>query len=163
MRVAVGDVFRIPIDDSRFALGQIAGNWKGELYVVVFEGVVAGDASPADVEGRNLLFAALTLDAKLHHGHWPIIGRFKSNLDDVPQPMFKVRQEGQPYIESRDRSFTRPASSAEANVLRYRTVSSPAVIDNAVKANHGQGEWLLRYEDLRADYAFESARVIAAK
>lgn len=156
----VGDVFLVPLDEERCCIGQVAGDWKGELYVVVYDKVVPHEATPADIDGAWLQFAALTLDAKFYHGDWQIVGNRRDNLSQLPQPWFKVRISGVPHIEARDRSVSRPATPEEAALLRNRTVSSPAVIDGALKALHGLEEWNPHYEKLRADYAFESARLI---
>jgi len=159
-RVKLGDVFLIPLDQGRNCLGQIAGDWKGELYAVVFDKVVNEDATVSEVDGAAIQFAALTLDAKLHHGDWRIIGNRQDNLSAVPQPWFKVSQDGQVYIEARDRSFTRKATPAEDAMLRLRTVVAPVRLETALKAMHGIGNWQSRFDELRADYAIETAKAI---
>jgi hypothetical protein len=161
-KVRVGDVFLIPIDDTRCGVGQIAGDWKGELYIVVYNGTWATVA--VDIEkatSAEIIFAALSLDAKIYHGDWRIVGNIKTNLDQIPQPVFKVNQSGKVFLESRDRSRTRQASPSEAEVLRYRTVVAPIRLEKALKTQHGIGDWLPEYESLRADYAFESSRILA--
>ena len=60
----VGDVFLVPLDGERYGIGQLAGDWKGELYVVIYDKLVFGDASTTEIDGLGLQFAALTLDAK---------------------------------------------------------------------------------------------------
>ena len=154
-KLAVGDVFLVPLDGERYGVGQLAGDWKGELYVVV-----SHDASPADIEGAELTFAALTLDAKFHHGDWPVVGNRRDNLPDIPQPWFAVGVGGETHIEARDRSVTRRATSAEAAGLRNRTVVAPVRVEKATKAFHGLGEWDARFDDLRADYALQSAKLV---
>lgn len=161
-KAKVGDVFLIPIDDSKFGIGQIAGDWKGELYIVIYDVVRRlGEVDPTSVSSERPLFAALSLDAKIHNGDWRIIGNVTENLDRVPQPVFKVNQDGQVFVESRDRSITRPASHSEAEALRLRTVVAPIRLENALKAAQGIGEWNPKFDELRADYAFESSRLIA--
>ena len=159
-RLKVGDVFLVPLDGERYGIGQLAGDWKGELYVVIFNHVVARDALPAEIDGADLQFAALTLDAKFYHGDWLVIGNRRDNLPAIPQPLFKIEMGGHTYLESRDRSVTRRASKNEDAVLRHRTVVAPVRIENALKALHGLGEWNSRYDELRADYAISSAKLI---
>ena len=120
-------------------------------------------ASPADIDNAPLQFAALTLDAKIHHGDWPIIGNRKENIGTIPQPWFKVWVEGQTYVEARDRSVIRPATTEEATALRLRTVVAPVRLEKALKAFHGIGEWQPRFDELRAEYAAESANLIGRK
>jgi hypothetical protein len=159
-KLAVGDVFLVPLDGQRYGIGQIAGDWKGELYIVIYDKLVFRDASTADVNGAGLWFAALTLDAKFYHGDWPVVGNRQDNLQDLPQPWFKVGVDGETHIESRDRLATRRATSAEAAFLLHRTVVAPIRVENALKALHGLGEWHPRFDDLRADYAFRSAKLV---
>jgi hypothetical protein len=156
----VGDVFLVPLDRERYGIGQLAGDWKGELYVVIFDKLVSLNASPADVDGAGLQFAALTLDAKFHHGDWPLVGNRRDNLPHLPQPWFKVGVGGETHIEARDRSVTRRATSIEEASLRYRTVVAPVRIESALKALHGLAEWNSRFDELSADYAFQSAQVV---
>ena len=155
----LGDVFLIPLDEARRGIGQVAGDWRGELYVVVFDRVVSADADASEADGASLLFAALTLDAKFFHGDWPIIGARIENLANIPQPVFKVDQGGQVYVESRDRTFSRKATQGEADELRFRTVVAPVRIETALKAANGLGPWQDRFDDLRADYALSSSRL----
>ena len=157
----VGDVFLVPIDGSRRGIGQIAGDWKGELYVVIFD-AVHGDENvdPNSVLTAKPLFAALSLDAKIHNGDWKIIGNVTQNLDSMPQPVFKVNQDGAVFLESRDRLATRQASSKEAEALRLRTVVAPVRLENALKAHNGVGDWNIRYDDLRYDYALASSQYV---
>ncbi len=158
----IGDIFQIPIDESRFGVGQIAGAWKGELYVIIYDGLFSEKYFDSEsVIGAKPLFAALSMDAKIYHGDWPIIGNVTKNLEHIPQPVFKIDQGGQVFLESRDRSVSRLASSSEAGRLRLRTVVAPVRLENALKAHSGLGEWNPRYDELRADYALDSSRVLA--
>jgi hypothetical protein len=162
IQVQVGDVFLVPLDGKNWALGQLISSWQGELYVAIFrQKVKTQQADPHSVTAQEPVFLALTLDAKLFHGDWPILGNVQENLARFPQPAFKVRQSGIVYIESRDRTISRPASSNEAEVLRYRSVSSPAVIEEAIKAHFGANEWNSHYDKFHANYAFESSRLLA--
>jgi hypothetical protein len=155
----VGDVFLIPIDESRVGIGQIAGDWKGELYLIIYDAVYGeGQINPECVLAEKALFAALSLDAKIHVGHWRIIGNVTRNLRDIPQPVFKVNQGEKIFSESRDRSMARLASRSEAEALRLRTVVSPVRLENALKAHNGVGDWSPRYDELRYDYAQHSSR-----
>ncbi len=161
-RAHVGDVFLIPVDESRFGVGQIAGNWKGELYIVIYAEIMSGEyPNPESVNTAKPLFAALSLDAKIYHGDWPIIGNVKSNLKHIPQPVFKVGQDGKMFVESRDRSISRLASDSETERLRLRTVVAPVRLETAFKAYSGVGEWNPIYDALKADYAFVSSLVLA--
>lgn len=161
IQAKVGDVFLIPLDGQCWACGQLINSWNDELYIAVFN-----QKARAEKPDLHLLieqqpvFLALTLDAKLWHGDWPIIGNLQENLAGFPEPAFKVRQSGTVHIESRDRTVSRHASPSEAAILRYRSVSSPALIESAARAHFGFSEWSPHYDDLLADYAHQSARLL---
>ncbi len=161
-RTRLGNVFLLPIDERRFGIGQIAGDWKGELYFVIYDAVHrTSEVDPSSVIGARPLFAALSLDAKIHHGDWPVIGNITEGLSQLPQPVFKVSVGNEMFLESRDRSEFRPASTKEAEALRFRTVVAPVRLEKALKAHHGIGEWDAAYNELLAEYAYESAKLVA--
>nr|WP_294850301.1 Imm26 family immunity protein [uncultured Sphingomonas sp.] len=162
-KLEVGDVFLVPVDGEQYGVGQLAGNWKGELYVVIFDKLVSRNASPSDTANADLQFAALTLDAKFHHGDWPVIGNRTDNLADIPQPWFKVGVGNATYIEARNRTVSRRATASEESALRYRTVVAPVRIENALKALHGIGDWNPRFEQLRADYTKLSSKLVGGQ
>lgn len=161
IQVKVGDVFLVPLDGESWALGQLVSSWNDELYVAIFgQKVETQNVDPRSVVTQEPVFLALTLDAKLFHGDWPIIGNVQDNLASLPQPAFKVRQSGVIYIESRDRTVSRPASSSEAELLRYRNVSSPAMIEEAVQGRFDVCEWNSHYDKFHADYAVASSKLL---
>jgi len=157
----VGDVFLIPLKGGDGVGGQIVSAWNEELYIAVFGQRLDLRERDLSIVTRGMpVFLTLTLDAKLWHGDWLIIGNRKDNLGAFPQPAYKVRQDGVIHIESRDRTLSRPASPAEANKLRYRTVSAPAVVEDAVAALLLEREWNPLYDDLRSDYAILSSKLL---
>ena len=161
IQVKVGDVFLVPLDGKSWAVGQLVSSWNDELYVAIFgQKVETQNVNPQSVADLEPIFLALTLDAKLFHGDWPIIGNVQANLASFPQPAFKVRQSGVVYIESRDRKFTRPASTSEAEQLIYRSVSSPAVVEKGVQAHFGLGDWSVHYDEFQSDYAAASSKLL---
>lgn len=159
--VKIGDVFLVPIDETRVAMGQVAGDWNGELYLVIYDGVhVADKCEAAEIVKERPLFAALSLDAKLHNGDWPIIGNILDNVPEIPQPVFKINHGSELFVISRDRLTFRPASENEAAFLRLRKVVAPVRLEKALKAHNGVGDWNAAYDELFADYAEKSARFV---
>lgn len=162
IQVKVGDVFLVPLDGQNWALGQIVSAWNDELYVAIFsQKFEVRSVNPDSVLTQEVALLALTLDAKLFLGDWPIIGNVQGNLSSFPQPAYKVRQSGVVYIESRDRTFSRPALPAESEQLRYRSVSYPAIIEEAVQGYFGVMEWNPHFDKFRPGYASESAKLLA--
>lgn len=141
--------------------GQIVADWNGELYFAIFDKKFPSkDVDPRIVVGSTPALLVLSLDAKIWHGDWPVIGNIQSNLEHYPQPAFKVRQSGVVHIVSRDRTVYRPASPQEAEVLQYRTTSYPAVVEDAVKAYFGMGEWRVEYDKMLAEHVKRSSALL---
>jgi len=160
-KVKAGDVFLIPLEKTTSAGGMVISAWKHELYIVVFEEKFANDQIniPKILSGKPM-FLTLTLDAKLWNGDWPIVGNELEQTKSFPQPSFKVQSNGTEYIESLDRKVCRVASDAESQILRYRKISSPAIIDEATKGKFGIVEWNSYYDALLAHYAIESSKLL---
>jgi hypothetical protein len=160
----VGDVFLIPLSATSSAGGHVVAiREKEELYVAVFGQKLRKDEVDPEVTiAGDPVLLALTLDAKLFHGHWPIIGNLPIAPNRYPEPAFKVEY-GYPgimSIESRDQSVRRAATFDELKVLRYRSVASPIIIEDAIKAHFGIGEWNESDDEYRAEYAMVSAKLI---
>ncbi len=129
IRAKVGDVFLIPIDDASWVVGQLVRKKRSELYVAIFaDRYSSTDVEPRSILDKKPLFLVLTLDAKLYHGMWPIIGNVQENRDSIPEPAFAVINSGSgTHIISRDETICRLATPEELGVLRPRTVDSPKI------------------------------------
>mgnify|MGYP000097272378 CR=1 FL=1 len=153
-----GDVFLISIDNTQVGLGQIVDVLPSELYVVIYENAwnASSPPCPQDVVGLEPLFAALTLDAKLYHGDWKIIGNVTNNLVDIKRPLSKVRISNETYIESHDGSWSRCATPDEAEQLTFRKTVAPVRLEKALRAYYGLLEKHPAYDELRYDLVVDS-------
>jgi hypothetical protein len=157
----VGDVFLIPLDEVSAVGGHlIAIRENEELYLAVFDQRVGRDEADPEmaVSGEPFLLT-LSFDAKLFHGDWPIIGNL-INVGRYPEPAFKVKHGGVMSIESRDKGTRRPATADELEILEYRSVAVPAIIEDAIKAHLGIGQWCESYDKRRAEYARASSKLL---
>ncbi|TWT34166.1 Imm26 family immunity protein [Blastopirellula retiformator] len=156
-----GDVFLVPIDITRVGLGQIVDVLPSELYVVIYANAwnVSSPPSPGDVVGQVVLFASLTLDAKLYHGDWAIIGNVTENLVNIKLPLSKVRISGEMHIESHDGSWSRSATPKEADQLSFRKTVAPIRLEKALKAQYGILEPHPAYDDLRYELVVDLAKL----
>ena len=159
---SVGDVFLIPLDEMSAAGGQIISIREGEeLYLVVFDQKLSlNETDPIVAISGSPVLLALSFDAKFWHGDWPIIGNQVGLTEQYPQPNYKIKHAGVMSLESRDKSVRRPASSDEIEILRYRSVAAPAIIEDAIKAHFWIGELDDNNDDLLAEYAIASSKLI---
>lgn len=159
-RIAVGDVFRVPLGDrcASSGVGQVVERFgRSAYYFAIFDSVLTTAGNPSDSEILGLLdkpivLIALSLDGKLHAGHWAVIGH-AAVADDVPLPAYRERVGGPARVDVVDYSGTRrrPASAEEARNLPDRTVVSPALVELALRALHGSGEWSEMFDELRPE------------
>ena len=158
----VGDVFLIPLDESSAAGGHVVSIREGEeLYLAVFDQRLSlNEINPILAIGGVPVLLALSFDAKFWHGNWPIIGNQGSPVGQYPQPNFKIKHTGVMSLESRDKTVRRPATPDELEILKYRSVATPIIIEDAIKAHFGIGQWDEGNDELLAEYAIASSKLL---
>lgn len=158
----VGDVFLIPLDETSAAGGHIVGiRENDELYLAVMgRRLDRGQKDPEVAADGEPILLTLSFDAKLLNGDWPIIGNLTGSLSRYPHPAFKIRHAGVMSVESRDKSVRRPATTVELNILQNRSIASPAVIEDVIRAHHGLGKWNESYDKRLANYAIISSSML---
>ena len=151
-RIRVGDVFTLPLDEDRVGFGQVVARYKKDGYFfAVFDRAYshASTPDPGDVLTCRLLFLALSLDAKLHVGHWVIVGN-EPVSPTLPLPAYKeaVGTPENVHVVDFAGERRRRATAEEAAALPNRTVVSPALLEKAFRAKHGLEPWHERFDGL---------------
>jgi hypothetical protein len=151
--VEIGDVFLVPIDSDHFGLGQAVTKVGGLWYFVFFEGKWKKTDIPKleEVIELPVLFASLSNDAKIYHGHWQVIGNIRDGCSRIKKPAFKVHyfEEDAYYVENMEGDKTRKATDEEVELLTNRFSVTPAILEKALQSHNGNGEWQERYERLK--------------
>jgi hypothetical protein len=152
----VGDVFAVPTGDGRAGIGQVLQIYLDNAYFfAIFPGVVS--LSPTGDEVADALrsvpsILALSQDAKLHAGHWPVLGSSAVN-PAIMLPEYKVavdRGDGIHFeVENATATQSRRVSNEEAARLAYRKVVAPVRLERAFRASLGLEPWLEHYDELR--------------
>lgn len=157
----IGDLFCIPLDATSFGAGVVAGKWQSELYLVLFKEVFADSQAFGELGAGSLtpIFASSSLDAKIWHGHWPLITR-NADISWIVQPLYKVEEPGGTVAESFDRKFRRSINPSAAARLRYRRSVAPVRLENALKAYHGYKVWEPAFDELAYEKVVESNGVV---
>jgi hypothetical protein len=163
LKLKLGDVFTLPVDDSRCGVGQIVATYgKDAYYFAIFDVTVpAGDSfDVGEAMGHRVLFLALSLDAKLSAGHWRIVGNAPVP-DGLPLPAFKEVVGGPGHVDVVDFSGERrrPADSSEVELLPNRKVVAPVRLEKALRAKHGLEPWIEAYTDLAPNENATTARL----
>jgi hypothetical protein len=157
-RARPGDVFAFDIDDGRVAAGQLILKKANKLlHVVIFRPLWAKDGAldANKIAASEILFVGGTLDARLWHGDWRLIGNVEPDLSRVPLPFYKSRRSGRDYVLDFQGNAIREADSDDLRFYHSEWFVSPMVFEDAVKAYHGLGPeprdiMRLTYEDAMA-------------
>lgn len=165
-KLNLGDIFSVPIDDSRVGVGQVVATYgKSAEYFAIFD-VVAPDPASIDIDqaiqGR-VMFLALSNDAKLHAGHWTVVGN-RPVAEDMPLPAWRevFPAEGRVDVVDYSGQHRRPAQDAEPEVLPDRELFAPALLEDALRAKHGLQPWLDYYSDMAPNEMTTTARLFGA-
>ena len=79
------------MNDDHAGYGQVLASIKpNPLYLAVFEPLFPRHPpSPLEeIRSSPILVLANSIDAKIWHGHWPIVGRIAPKLERVPFPAY---------------------------------------------------------------------------
>jgi hypothetical protein len=163
IKPSVGDVFQIPVSRDTVGYGQVLASIKpNPLYIGVFEPLFPSHAMPElkEILESPLLLLATSLDAKIWHGLWPIVGHTPPVLDNVPFPAFitSIGQRNEYFLTSYDGKRRRPATAAEVAHYDRRTTVAPMRLENALKAHHGLMPWEPHFDRLTADHVRDRAQ-----
>jgi hypothetical protein len=156
LKLAVGDVFRMPVDEQHVGYGQIVHRWGdsgGHYYFAIFAGVDPADSEPDldDIVKRPVTLLALSLDALLWHGVWQVVGRRDVVPAAISWPAYKegVSPQGSYEIVDYTGELRRPATEGEAEELPFRSIVALIRVQRAFLALNGVGEWDDAYDALR--------------
>jgi len=148
-----GDVFLIPADSTRGYLSVVVAERNASLYVLVYDQVVPwnGEENAHDWNFQvDPLFAALTFDARFHHGDWKIIGQTNPEPDRfLPAFCYGSPETGGARISNFTGTTSRSASPADIQTIRPEVYRSPMLLERAVRAQAGLESWYPVFDEIR--------------
>jgi hypothetical protein len=164
MKLKVGDIFTIPIDENRNGIGQILSIPNKDSFIIIIFDLIREKGlllENLDLNSCNIVFLGYTLDAKLYHKHWLIIGNSNENISSVYLPYYKL---GTPpddiFITNYKGERIRKALLNEFEKLNYQSVVAPVRYETALKAHFNLAEWEDRYNDLLYTYTLDSIKIV---
>lgn len=162
LRISVGDVFTIPVDDRRVGIGQVFAIYEKKSYfMAVFDRVVAVESLPevmTEALGDPVVFVTCSFDARFIRGGWKVIANSPVS-PSIPFPAYRELY-GLSRVMVVDYSGTRKrkATPQEAEELSDRTMVTPIVLERALRAHVGLEPWLDAFESLRVENVVPSSR-----
>lgn len=166
MKLKVGDIFTIPISDEKTGFGQIIIiPSKSNFIIVVFEKVYTGRDWPnvKEIIEDKILFLGYTMDAKLYHNHWQIIGNETSNLDRIKLPYYKLGTPPDCKLVDYKGKVIGKIGKDKFQKLEYKTVLAPIEYELALKAYYKLGEWEEEFSQFIYDKTLESIKIVEEK
>ena len=152
LKLKVGDVFSIPLGNGELGFGQIVSLPDRDTLIIALFNFKQNDAEPIDINkifNSEVLFLGYTLDAKLYHKHWVIIGNIQSNLSNIKLPYSKLgTPPGDIYLTDFKGAELCEITEIDFSKLSYQTVIAPIRYENALKAYFKLGEWQDDYDKL---------------
>lgn len=149
-----GDLFTVPIDAERMALGQLAEKVHAAWFVLVFEGSYAA-GTRIDLEvarAARIQLQALTFHARIASGAWEVVGNAGVDKPRIRWPEFRVMTGVEPtsHVVTNYRGDPiREATWRDRN-LPTMTFVSPMILERAIKAIHRATPWRPDFDKLLA-------------
>ncbi|WP_298015775.1 hypothetical protein [uncultured Parasphingopyxis sp.] len=162
VKPSAGDVFFIPLNDHLGVGGQVISiREEEELYIAVMGELIEKNINDIGIIiDQEPILLTLTFDAKIYNEDWPILGNYIENLKFYPDLAFKIKHTGIMSVQSRDKTFIRPAKADELDELEYRSIASPQIIEDIIRSYLYNSDWNEDYEKRLAKYAYRSSRLI---
>ena len=148
INVKLGDVFLIPLSQGSDVGAQVIVK-SDILYVAIFDRVYSSDPNPDEVVADKCSLSGWTMDGKIYHGDWKIIGAAGMSNTARYLKNYLVTYQGASWVTDVDGNMLRPASEKDRAALFLRSSYSPARLERAVRAFHGLEEWSQDFDGLR--------------
>ena len=152
-KIAIGNVFVIPVDENYGYVGQIVGRFSAEIYVIILDATLAPDAAEADIDQAleaKPIFGTLTYEARFRPGMWQIVGNRPADSKRL-LPAYKTGDPGMRncMVENFEGTQRRPATQAEWETLPHRSTRAPMGLEKAVLAHARVRPWEDNFEKLK--------------
>jgi hypothetical protein len=140
-------VLEIPVTDAGVAPAQILEKLGGNVLLAIFGELVTPGQT---IALESPIFVAETMDLRIKEGAWPIVGN-QDVSPAIPVPEYKVWVEppGEFRVQGiRGEVGNRALPPEVADRMKRHKSFSPALIEAALRAFHGNGKWLPAFDDL---------------
>jgi hypothetical protein len=142
-----GDIIEIPLDAESKSYAQIIKK-NIILYLLVFDGIFLNPPAISEILNGDPIFSVWTMDAKLYHGEWRIVGSSNIRHKEYLDHKYTILRDGRTWIEDVDGNIIRLASEEEVRKLHARSSYSPALVEKAIRSFHGLEEKSDHFADL---------------
>lgn len=152
MNLNEGDIFTLPIDSESVGFGQVVCIPNKNNFIVAIFDVKSNEKdipSLSKIVAKDIILFGYTMDAKLYHNHWKIIGNETSNIDKIKMPTYKL---GTPpsdlFMTNHKGEIIREINVNEFEKLKYIKVVAPVRFEKATQAYYKKTEWKEQFNEL---------------
>ncbi|WP_159807990.1 hypothetical protein [Cellulomonas citrea] len=166
-RLELGDVFAVPLDDTRAGMGQVVATYgQGAFYFAIFDLLVHPDDAINQLDealAAPLLFLAPSLDARLPVPYLTVVGQ-RPVREGLPLPAHReVDGENLVHVVDFSGRLRRRATDEEARRLQSRHFIAPLRLARALRATAGLEPWTDAYSALIPDEDLSSERLFGTR
>lgn len=137
-KAKIGDVFRVSLGNEQFAFGQIVANSKPKCYIV-FNYKSSNLPDIKEIVNSKILMLTYTVDTFIEDGDWEVIGNIKPPAIKFPEYVVET-EKGTRVVDYNGKVIRKATIEDEQKLSTHKSVS-PKVLDLAIKAKFGIGEW----------------------
>ena len=147
LNIVKGTVLAIPLSSGVWALGQVI--YPGvKFYMGICSVAFYEPLSASDIDSCAFSMFSWTNDAEVFRGNWKNLG-VSTIKKTFELPEYRVAHSGKMVVESFSGDSWREFDPGKDSKLKYRTVRSPLLVQDAVQAACGYGEWKPFYDRMK--------------
>jgi len=135
----IGDIFAVSLENGKNVYGQIVANCKPKCYVIFdYESETHPDLMT--LINSKIVILTYTVDVFIEDGIWKVIGNLKPP-SNIKFPEYIIETSTGPKVMDYTGKMLREPTSSDLKSLGSKKSVSPKVLDLAIKAKFGTGEW----------------------
>ncbi|WP_349408754.1 Imm26 family immunity protein [Pseudalkalibacillus sp. SCS-8] len=139
-KVSIGDIFTIPFNQELKAIGQVVLQGATSDVFIIFDCIYKENEMLNKIQNQPILFMFNTIDTRLEDGEWQIIGNDRPPKNLALKNYISETLDGYVVLDAGGQ-IIRGATENDVKSLSNLSSISPEIVEDAVKAKFGNGEW----------------------
>ncbi|MFB8377829.1 Imm26 family immunity protein [Paenibacillus taichungensis] len=147
LKVKLGDVFAIRLDQTRYCYGQVVSEGRISDCMIVYDLISTELPKVSEITSKPIIFLIQTVNSRIEDGIWNVIGN--GPISSMTFPLYKVETEdGHMLVDHKGDVVNEDPSASEIENVAELESWSPVSLEKAVNARFVTGEWDSYYDEL---------------
>ncbi|RIW32499.1 hypothetical protein D3H55_13000 [Bacillus salacetis] len=147
VKVKIGDIFSIRIDENRFSYGQVLAIGTICDFLIIFDLVSDKHPPVEEIPKEKIIFLVPTVVSRIEDGLWEVLGN--EPTPEIHFPHYKEEaEEGYQLIDYLGNIINSEKEIIELDKVKELVSRSPSSVENAARARFLEPEWDSYYDDL---------------